>query len=306
MTVYYLCLDDNTPSGGRRVLYRHVDILNEAGIEAAIAHVEKDFRLTWFANETRVLSAEEIVPFLKEDDIFVIPETRGPDLHRTVPDFPFVIFNQNAYYTWNGYDFSEQTTPYHAENLRGVMVVSEDSKRYLSYAFPHLTPERVKVSMDPAFRYHAEKENVIACMPRKHADELVAALNICKWRGVLNGWTVQVVDKMTLDEVAYHLGRAAVFLSTGYPEGSPMPPLEALASGCVVAGYLGKGGEEYGQLGGIIRAKDSDVQSLAKALGAAVANWRSFDREAASRAAREVYSREEEARTVLEFWRGVL
>ena len=41
-------------------------------------------------------------------------------------------------------------------------------------------------------------------------------------------------------------------------------------------------------------------------MGAAVANWRSFDREASSRAAQEVYSEEEERDSVLEFWEGIL
>ena len=241
MAVYYLCLDDNTPSGGRRVLYRHVDILNAAGIEAAIVHQKAGFRLTWFPNDTKVTSLDESAERIQLSDIIVIPETWGPKLSEMSGGFPFVIFNQNAYYTWNGYDLNESATPYHAPNLKGVMVVSEDSKRYLQYAFPHLSPVRVKVGLNPIFQYHEGKENIIAFMPRKHADEGIAALNICKWRGELDGWMVQPIDGMPYEEVAFHFGRAAVFLSTGYPEGSPMPPLEALASGCVVAGYLRQG-----------------------------------------------------------------
>jgi len=36
-----------------------------------------------------------------------------------------------------------------------------------------------------------------------------------------------------------------VFLSFGYPEGFSLPPVEAMASGCVVVGYHGRGGREY-------------------------------------------------------------
>ncbi len=36
-----------------------------------------------------------------------------------------------------------------------------------------------------------------------------------------------------------------MFLATGFPEGCPLPPLEAMASGCLVAGYTGFGGWDY-------------------------------------------------------------
>jgi glycosyltransferase involved in cell wall biosynthesis len=45
--------------------------------------------------------------------------------------------------------------------------------------------------------------------------------------------------------VAAALGSAHVFLASGFPEGCPLPPLEAMASGCVVAGFAGYGGFDY-------------------------------------------------------------
>lgn len=47
------------------------------------------------------------------------------------------------------------------------------------------------------------------------------------------------------DEVAALLRSADVFLATGFPEGCPLPPLEALASGCMVVGFSGLGGWDY-------------------------------------------------------------
>ena len=38
---------------------------------------------------------------------------------------------------------------------------------------------------------------------------------------------------------------SAVFLSFGHPEGFSLPPAEAMACGCVVIGYHGRGGREY-------------------------------------------------------------
>ena len=59
-TVYYLSPDDNVPSGGIRMLYRHVDLLNATGRAAAILHAGRGFRADWFVNDTRVLSARDV------------------------------------------------------------------------------------------------------------------------------------------------------------------------------------------------------------------------------------------------------
>ncbi len=46
-------------------------------------------------------------------------------------------------------------------------------------------------------------------------------------------------------EVAETLRTCHIFLATGFPEGCPLPPLEAMASGCMVVGFGGLGGWDY-------------------------------------------------------------
>ena len=70
-------------------------------------------------------------------------------------------------------------------------------------------------------------------------------INLLKFRGALAGWTVQPIDKMSPPQVAEMMRQSAFFLSFGHPEGFPIPPLEAMACGCVVVGYHGRGGREY-------------------------------------------------------------
>ncbi|NCC25775.1 MAG: glycosyltransferase [Deltaproteobacteria bacterium] len=45
--------------------------------------------------------------------------------------------------------------------------------------------------------------------------------------------------------VAEALRSCHVFLVTGFPEGCPLPPLEAMACGCLCAGFTGFGGWDY-------------------------------------------------------------
>lgn len=87
----------------------------------------------------------------------------------------------------------------------------------------------------------------IAWMPRKNKalakqiretfealDEELAAR--CRWTEIAG---------MTAPQVAQALQGAHLFLATGFPEGCPLPPLEAMACGCLPVGYMGYGGADY-------------------------------------------------------------
>src|SRR2546423_8017863 len=122
MTVFYRCPDKDYPVGGIRVIYRHVDILNRNGFDAAVLHHYYPFRCTWFENDTRVAhevrypdlplpvraakravgrpASTDPVPALElgADDVLVLPEVM-PRVPESEADVPKVIFDQNAYFT---------------------------------------------------------------------------------------------------------------------------------------------------------------------------------------------------------------
>jgi glycosyltransferase involved in cell wall biosynthesis len=56
-------------------------------------------------------------------------------------------------------------------------------------------------------------------------------------------WTA--IHGLRPEEVADILASCHIFLSSGFPEGFGLPPLEAMASGCVPVGFTGLGGWEY-------------------------------------------------------------
>lgn len=63
------------------------------------------------------------------------------------------------------------------------------------------------------------------------------------------------IHKLSRPEVAAILSTCHLFISTGFPEGFGLPPLEAMASGCVPVGFTGFGGWEYmrqSRLGGVL------------------------------------------------------
>ena len=184
---------------------------------------------------------------LSQNDVLVVPEIFAGSLAKIAPGIPKVIFNQNAYFTFRGWPMEgwQGTAPYSLSEVMAVFAVSKDNLEYLRYAFPNLNAYRIHYGIDRIFSPNWPKRRALAYMPRKNAEDVVQVLNILRGRGALEGWELVAIDALPEQEVARRLGGCAAFLSFGNPEGCPLPPLEAMASGCVVVGYHGRGGREY-------------------------------------------------------------
>jgi len=149
-------------------------------------------------------------------------------------------------------------------------------------------------------------------MPRKHADEALQVINILKFRSALAGFTVVPIHGVSEAKAAEIMRESLVFLSFGYPEGFPLPPLEAMASGCLTIGYQGMGGAEYFTAEHAFPIATADVLAFAKTVETVLTAWRSDPRplqEKAAQAARlvwETYTPEQETRDILTAWRQIL
>lgn len=53
------------------------------------------------------------------------------------------------------------------------------------------------------------------------------------------------IHNMSREAVAEALASCEIYLATGFPEGCSLPPLEAMASGCLVVGFSGFGSWDY-------------------------------------------------------------
>ena len=317
MTVYYVAPDTDEPSGGMRVIYRHVDILNRSGIPAAVLHCRRGFRCTWFENNTAVAYA----PGLDLDggvDVLVLPEIYIDRVAEIAPGIPKIVFNQNAYLTfrmapWKGPEASRRLADSYRA-LLGVLVVSEDSSSYLAHAIPGLQPTRVHLGFEAELWHPPDvgPDRILSYMPRRRRDEANQVLHILSDRGALDGWSVVAIDGMTEGQVAETMRRSALFLSLGKHEGCPVPPLEAMACGCHVIGYDGFGGAEYFVAPFAQSVPDGDVIALSRAVEGFLSSYPSRVEEwvATGRAASEFvhseYSAAREDAEVVAFHRAAL
>lgn len=311
--VLVLCPEYAPPCGGIRKLYRHVDVLNRHGLSAAILYQKDGFRLTWFNHSTPLVYAESTP--LGTNDFLVVPEVFGPNLAKLAPGIRKIIYNQNSYLTFRGYSMepNDLRTPYTHADVVAVLTVSEDNRAYLAHAFPSIRLFRVRygINVDMFTNSHTKK-NMVALMPRKNAEDVVQVVNILKHRGALDGYQLVVIDQRSEEEVARLLRECAFFLSFGYPEGCPLPPLEAMACGCTVIGYHGGGGREYFLPDFCYPIEIGDVVAFAKVTEKALRAWRQDRKpfellgERAAAYVREHFSPAREELDILSFWRIML
>lgn len=276
--IFFLCPDNNIPSGGVKQIYRQVDILNENGFEAYIIHNRKNYRASWFQNETKIkrnrylfksvkyagktkLSAfrkkynscvlkylKKISFNFKDTDYVVFPEIYGNLITQIQGPFKKVIFNQNCYYTFINSHINDTSLKqaYSNTQTEAVIVVSENSKEYFNLAFPEVKTYRTRLGINSnIFHNSGKKKRQIAFMPRKLKEDIEQIINILKIRNTIPDWEFVEIDNKNENEVTEILKESSIFLSFNHKEGFGLPPVEAMACGCVVIGYKGGSGEEY-------------------------------------------------------------
>ncbi|MFW5836395.1 MAG: glycosyltransferase family 1 protein [Desulfovibrionaceae bacterium] len=85
----------------------------------------------------------------------------------------------------------------------------------------------------------------VAYMPRKNKALAGQIRAVLEARGRVGDVSWLEIEGRGPAGVADLLRSAHVFLAAGFPEGCPLPPLEAMACGCLVTGFTGFGGLDY-------------------------------------------------------------
>ncbi|WP_134742396.1 glycosyltransferase [Nocardioides sp. 503] len=245
-TIYYLVPDVDTPHGGVRVAYRHVDLLNALGLRAAVLHTAPGFRATWFAHTTRVVDSQGLR--FGADDLLVVPEVYGPSMRHLDPGIRVLVFNQGAYLTFDALDLDTTApgSPYRdLGRLEGIMTVSRDSAELLAMSFPDVPVDVARPVVDGRL-FHpgpVPDRRAFAYAPSRRPQERNQVLHMLRALGV--GWQPVPLTGMSEGQVAETLRRVPLFVSFSDRDGFGLPPAEAMACGAYVVGYPGGGGEEF-------------------------------------------------------------
>lgn len=290
-------------TGGIKTIFRHVEMLTAAGIDAVVA-IKEGARPTWF-DSTAPLRPIEGGSF-RRSDILVFPEDQ-PRLLTYFRHAPLhkVVFCQNPYYAWRGIGQSRSLP---ADGVRTLLAVSRSVADYLARRFEGIPVATVPCAVDTSLFRAAGKRLQIAYAPRKRPMEASFIRDWVEHR-LQRAVPFVKISGMSEARVAETLGRSAVFLALSRMEALPLMPLEAMASGCIVAGFTGIGAREYATPANGFWCEEDDFPACVDAVVRAVALARdggadcdAMRAEGARTAA--AYSLAAVSKRLLAFWRA--
>jgi FkbM family methyltransferase len=297
------------PFGGVAVIFMHVATLNRNGIAAWVALPELPDVNFYEWNVPKIIYGETFG--VSDTDICVFPEgllgytntLRGTPAKR-------IMFCQNQYYL----PFSSRPERGFSEfQLDSVVVSSLTIKACLEDLYGLTDIPVIPCAVDASkYTRVPNKARQIAFMPRKLGNDakFIHAAFVRMYPNYSDvSWVA--ISQMTRRDAAKVLSESAIFLSLSDKESFGLPPLEAMASGCVVAGFHGDGGREYMNEGNGWWAETGDWRACVHGLASALETFdkggeglEGYHRRAMQTV--EAYSVEIMEEKLLAFWRHEL
>ena len=317
--IIYVERPKSFPTGGTKAIYRQVEILHEHGFPAFVA-IHRKPKMDFYGSKAPLLifgsiflrSRASIRRAVRPGDIWVIPEVYGSYM-RALTDTPAkrIMLCQGHY----ALPFASNPHLGIAEfGAHSLLVTTESQMQFFRHVYqandvPYIQGYEVNRKI---FSPAAQKKRQIAFMPRKlpaDATFIEATFKRRYSRYADVPWVS--IDRLAQHDVARILSESAVFLSLSHKDSLGLPPLEAMACGCICAGFHGDGGKTYMTSENGWWANDGDWLTCIDGLAAALALFdsdtgdvRSYRRAIESTVER--YSPQRLEAAVLGYWRREL
>lgn len=253
--IVYLSWPSREMTGGIKMVFHHVEALGDAGFHACVATAD-GAGPHWFESDAPVTRFDDLA---RGRDVLVFPENHVA-LLRQFADWPNrkAVFCQNQFMVHRGLDGVRDYTDYGVQALicPGQQVAAF-CRRRSAVRDLFVVPYPIDTTL---FHPRDPKRMQIAFMPRKRPQEAAFIRDL--FRAENPGWrSLPWVPMVGLAErqVARVLGASALFLSLCRFEAVPLSLLEALASGCIAAGFTGFGGNDYATARNGFWAPEDDV-----------------------------------------------
>jgi hypothetical protein len=240
--IIFFCPPVSVINGGIRHIFRMAETLNNLGYDAAVFE-QSEKRPGWFSSTAPLVGQGVFHP--DRDQVYVLPEDQ-PHILADFKSFPQrkIIYSQNHFYAALGVGDADSYAHY---GVTHILCSSRVIYDHVRLRHPKVQASIIPCVIDTAlFKPAITKQNTIVYIPRKRKIEAIYIRDMFRFSfPQYRHWNWhELVDKNETD-LGLALGEAAVFLSLSRLEGFGLTPLEAMAAGCVVAGFTGLGGREY-------------------------------------------------------------
>ena len=265
--IIYILKPFSFPSGGVATIYDHVEILSNHGFQAFVAletTPDKDF---YNSNAPLMIHGGKIN--FQAGDIYVFPEglTDYMEAFKNI-SVRKIMFCQNQYYLPFSANPNLGFSEYPVDDL---VISSKAIESFMQKVYGLSNISLIPYSIDTRIFFPEEKKRQIAYMPWKlpNAAKFIEAAFKRIYKEYQDiSWVS--ISGMNREHAAKILRESAVFLSLSHRESFGLPPLEAMASGCLVAGFHGDGGREYMNQNNGWWAEDGDWLTCVNGLASAI------------------------------------
>ncbi len=256
----------------------HVVALCELGLRARLLYIPSSNEAKAFecAAPVEVMTSETQI---RKEDVVVVPEPWAKVLkYFSSRSCRKVLHCQNPFYIFHSFSYIQSIEAFGYHDVLSCSRYTTEMLRRFGFRHPIHT---VRPAISPEFHRPAKAKSLqIAYMPRKRNNEAVFMQGLFKslypqYRNI--PWVaIQNVSRATAAEV---MQNSLVFAAFGFTEGLGLPPLEAMACGCVVVGFDGLGGADYSRPDNGFWVDEGDyfgfAHQLAKAIEASqTPQWR--------------------------------
>lgn len=247
------------------MMVRHVETLCDLGFDAALRLQSADKAPGWLEHHAPI---EIRVPFGADDVLVLAEDAPTPIKQFASEQTRVVIFCQNQFNF--GMVTPAAVDTYPPGRFPTFLAPGELCARSIKRVYPSAEVAVVPCFADERVFRPGPKRDAIAYVPRKRAHEgrLIRSL-FPRYHPRHAELPWLELQGATENEVARTFAVSSLFLSLSRFESVGMTPLEAMASGCVVAGFKGVGGRDFATPDNGFWVEDDDCEAAADALAEA-------------------------------------
>lgn len=229
------------PVGGIKVIYQHCLLLQELGFDAYPV-LMGTYKGNFFGYDFEYKNYSDVIASIQSEDIVVATEF-APYEGLLFEKARKILFLQNWIGLRRRLHDKDKAKSYKDIGYDEVITCSDYCSHYV-FENMGIHAKTITNGIDlhqfqplPSKRVSGR----ILAMSRKNPKDLEKIIQLLQ----NTPYEIKVVDRLTQEELIKEYQKADIFLATGYPEGFSLPPIEAMACGCVVVGFTGGGGNEF-------------------------------------------------------------
>lgn len=229
--------------GGHKMILRHVETLRDLGFDAVAYTGERNTIPTWFDHRAPIIVGDNVRP---GHDIFVLPDDAFLAL-KTLATAPIrtLVMVQN-HFNYAAVSL-EPMRAFPADRFPTFLAVGPTVAALLRRLYPMADVRNVRCFADERlFRPREKAGHSVAVAPRKRPQEALAIGHLFRRLHPAHAdvaW--RMLEDLREPQVAEAYAASTLALSLSHLEGVGMTTLEAMASGCLCAGFTGIGGRDY-------------------------------------------------------------